>query len=60
MILVMYSAVTAGEQNHNQFVLVYFFYWVVYGTIFVHVGSFAFASPARTALPAEKYHSTSQ
>ena len=55
-------AVTAGEQRpHNQFVLVYFYFTrVVYGTIFVHVGSFAFCFICQNSASCGKNHSTCQ
>ena len=55
-------AVTAGEQRpHNQFVLVYFYFTrVVYGTIFVHVGSFAFCFICQNSTSCGKNHSTCQ
>ena len=55
-------SVTAGEQRpHNQFVFVYFYFTrVVYGTIFVYIGSFALCFICHNSASSGKYHSTSQ
>ena len=55
-------SVTAGEQRpHNQFVFVYFYFTrVVYGTIFVYIGSFALCFICHNSASSGKYHSTCQ